>query len=171
MITDDVTTEQADLLATLATHRAFLRHTVEGLDDGQANGRTTVSELTLAGILKHVTRGEERWTDFIVRGPDAIGDFSPEAIASHVESFQLLAGETVAGLLARYDEVAHTTEELVRNLPSLDVSHPLPVAPWFEPGVRWSARRVLVHVLAETAQHAGHADIVREALDGQKTMG
>ena len=57
------------------------------------------------------------------------------------------------------------------TLPDLDADHPLPDAPWFEAGARWSARRVLLHVLAETAQHAGHADIIRESLDGAKTMG
>lgn len=57
------------------------------------------------------------------------------------------------------------------GLPDLDMSQPLPEAPWFEAGARWSARRVLPHVLAETAQHAGHADIIRESLDGAKTMG
>ena len=46
-----------------------------------------------------------------------------------------------------------------------------PGAPWFEPGATRSARRVFLHVVAETAQHAGHADILREAIDGQKTMG
>ena len=39
------------------------------------------------------------------------------------------------------------------------------------PGTSWSARRVLLHVIAETAQHAGHADIIRETLDGAKSMG
>ena len=63
------------------------------------------------------------------------------------------------------------TDELVGALESLDASQPLPVAPWFEPGGRWSARRALLHILAETSQHAGHADIVREAIDGAKTMG
>ncbi|HZH22206.1 MAG TPA: DUF664 domain-containing protein, partial [Geodermatophilus sp.] len=56
-------------------------------------------------------------------------------------------------------------------LPDLDASHPLPEAPWFQPGARRSARRVFVHIVAETAQHAGHADILRETIDGQKTMG
>ena len=58
-----------------------------------------------------------------------------------------------------------------RTLPDLDAAHPLPQAPWFPPGASWSARRVLLHIMAETAQHAGHADIIREALDGAKTMG
>ncbi len=53
----------------------------------------------------------------------------------------------------------------------LDVAHPLPKAPWFEPGATWSVRRVILHILAETSQHAGHADILRESIDGQKTMG
>ena len=63
------------------------------------------------------------------------------------------------------------TNELVATLPDLDADHPLPQAPWFEPGARWSVRRVFLHVIAETAQHAGHADILRESIDGQKTMG
>jgi hypothetical protein len=67
--------------------------------------------------------------------------------------------------------VARRTDELIATLADLDLSHPLPEAPWFEPGARWSARRVLLHIIAETAQHAGHADLLRESLDGAKTMG
>ena len=77
----------------------------------------------------------------------------------------------LAELLSGYEDVARRTDQVVASLPSLDASHPLPEAPWFEPGARWSARRVLLHVIAETAQHAGHADIIREAIDGSKTMG
>jgi hypothetical protein len=83
----------------------------------------------------------------------------------------MLEGETLAGLLDAYEQVAARTDELVVSLPDLDMSHPLPEAPWFEPGARWSARRVFLHVIAETAQHAGHADILRESFDGAKTMG
>ena len=85
--------------------------------------------------------------------------------------FKMLDGETLTGLLDSYAQVAHRTEELVAQLPDLDAVHPLPPAPWFEPGACWSARRVLLHVIAETAQHAGHADIIRESLDGAKSMG
>ena len=83
----------------------------------------------------------------------------------------MVGDETLAGLLDTYDDVARRTDELVATLPDLDASHPLPEAPWYEPGASWSARRVLLHVIAETAQHAGHADIIRESLDGSKTMG
>ena len=67
--------------------------------------------------------------------------------------------------------MAQRTDELVTSLPSLDASQPLPEAPWFPPGARRSARRVFLHIVAETAQHAGHADIIRETIDGSKTMG
>ena len=53
----------------------------------------------------------------------------------------------------------------------LSADHPLPPAPWFRPGERRSARRVFVHVLSELAHHTGHADIIRETIDGQKSMG
>jgi hypothetical protein len=66
--------------------------------------------------------------------------------------------------------VARRTDELVGTV-DLDAAQPLPKAPWFEPGASWSARRVFLHIVAETAQHAGHADIIREAIDGSKTMG
>ncbi|GAB3974166.1 mycothiol transferase [Plantactinospora veratri] len=95
----------------------------------------------------------------------------PAAYAEHATGFRMLPGETLAGLLAEYEEVARHTEELARSLPDLDAAHELPPAPWFEPGARWSARRVLQHVIAETAQHAGHADIIRESLDGARSMG
>jgi len=78
--------------------------------------------------------------------------------------------DTLDGLLAAYEDVAAATDGLVAEL-DLDQSYPLPKAPWFEPGASWSVRRVLLHLIAETSQHAGHADILRESIDGQKTMG
>jgi hypothetical protein len=171
MTTSNNHVEVDDLLTSLERHRGFLRQTIEGVSDAQAAQRSTVSELCLGGVLKHVTRGEARWVEFIERGPDAIGGMDEAAYAAHSASFRMEPGETVASLLADYDAVARDTEKIVRALPSLDVSQPLPEAPWFEPGATWSARRVLLHVLAETSQHAGHADIVREAIDGAKTMG
>ncbi len=160
-------TERADLLETLATHRAFLRFTVRGLTDEQATRRTTASALTLAGIVKHVASTEATWADFAVRGPAAFGDVTPEVWA---QEWVLQPGETLTSVLAHYEQVAAHTDELVRTI-DLDQRHPLPEAPWFTPGATRSARRVFLHLVAETAQHAGHADILRESLDGQKTMG
>jgi hypothetical protein len=163
--------ERADLVRTLNQHRSFLRQTVNGLSDDEAARCTTVSALCLGGLIKHVAFVEGGWTDFIERGPVALRPTDQAGMEAHAASFAMLPGETLASLLDRYDEVARRTDDLARNLPSLDASQPLPEAPWFEPGACWSARRVLLHILAETAQHAGHADIIREALDGAKTMG
>jgi uncharacterized damage-inducible protein DinB len=172
MTTSETTTtgERADLLETLGKHRWFLRYTVRDLTDEQASQNTTASELCLGGLIKHVALTERQWVSFIVDGPAAMSAPDDESVADWAGGFRMLDGETLAGLLEAYEQVAARTDELVADLPDLDLSHPLPVAPWFPPGARWSARRVLLHVIAETAQHAGHADILRESLDGAKTM-
>ncbi|HEV7212369.1 MAG TPA: DinB family protein [Blastococcus sp.] len=168
-MTQPLTGERADLVESLDRHRFFLRFTVRDLTDEQAATRTTPSEICLSGLIKHVSGTEAGWVRFIEGGAQAMqSDWSPEA---WTRQWHLQPGETLAGVLAEYDEVARHTDELVATLPDLDAAHPLPQAPWFEPGATWSARRVLLHIIAETAQHAGHADIIREALDGQKTMG
>ena len=168
------TGERADLLAMLAKHRHFLRFTTRDLTDEQAGRRSTASELCLGGLIKHVASVERGWTGFILDGPSAMGDFAAMTEADwtrRADEFRLLPGETLAGVLADYAEVARRTDELVAALPDLDATQPLPKAPWFEADARWSARRVLMHISTETAQHAGHADIIRETIDGQKTMG
>jgi uncharacterized damage-inducible protein DinB len=167
--TTSLSPERADILESLATHRNFLRFTVRGLTDDQATQRPTASELTLAGLIKHVAGTEAAWVRFIEGGPEAMSsDWSPEAWA---REWRLEPGQTLASVLEDYTAVAAHTDELVATLPDLDASHPLPAAPWFQPGARRSARRVFLHIIAETAQHAGHADILRETIDGQKTMG
>ena len=168
--TQVTTGERADLLASLARQRQFLRHTVRDLSDEQARQRTTVSELTLGGLIKHLALTERQWVSFIVTGPSVMSGENTD-VNAWSQGFRMLEDETLAGLLDRYGQVAAQTDELVATLPDLDAAQPLPEAPWFEPGARWSARRVLLHVIAETAQHAGHADIIRESLDGAKTMG
>lgn len=157
--------ERADLLETLRNRRFFLRQTVRDLGDEDAARRTTASELCLGGILKHVARTEERWLDFAVGGAE-----TQEQNPDWVSEFRMEPGETLAGHLAYYDQVAARTDELIGTL-DLDLAHELPKAPWFEPGATWTVRRVLLHVISETSHHAGHADILRESIDGAKTMG
>jgi uncharacterized damage-inducible protein DinB len=163
--------ERNDFIGALAHQRDLLKRTVSGISEEQARLRPTPSALCLGGLIKHVTRVEQNWCNFISQGPSAIGKVDAASLAAHAASFEMTDDETVPHLLERYDAAGRATEELIISLPSLDLAHPLPEAPWFEPGVSWSARRVLVHIIAETAQHAGHADIIRESIDGAKTMG
>ncbi|GAA3549767.1 DinB family protein [Kribbella ginsengisoli] len=169
-----MTGERDDILDFLGKHRYFLRHTAEGLTDEQANTRSTVSELTIGGLIKHVTAVEQNWAEFAQNGGGkevpAEVEFTPEMIAEWENQFRLAEGETLAGVLAEYEKVAAATDDLVRTL-DLNASYELPAAPWQPPGVFWTVRRVFLHITAETAQHAGHADIIRETIDGQKTMG
>ncbi|XGP78981.1 DinB family protein [Actinokineospora auranticolor] len=162
----DVDQERADLLQTLAAHRGFLRFTARGLTDEQAGQKSTVSALSVGGLIKHVTATESAWYRFMMGGPDLmmseVGDWEDE--------HRMNPGEKIEDFLARYEEVGKRTDEFVRTA-DLDKIWPLPVAPWFEPGGTRSIRRVVLHLIAETSQHSGHADIIRESIDGQRTMG
>ena len=174
MTKEATVTERTDLLAALGKQRHFLCFTTRELTDEEARKHTTASVLCLGGLIKHVTVVERNWAQFIVTGPSALGSFSEMTEAdwaARASEFQLLPEETLAGVLDVYAEAASRTDELVSALPDLDVAHPLPEAPWYAPGESWSARQVLLHIIGETAQHAGHADIIRESLDGAKTMG
>ncbi len=162
--------ERADLLETLDKHRDLLRHTASGLTDEQAGTRSTVSTLTVGGLIKHVTRMERRWANFMVEGVSAFGTFDENTYAEFQASFVMEPEDRLADLLAAYAEVADRTDKLVGEL-DLDADGSLPVTPWWPEGTRWSVRRAAMHIIAETAQHAGHADIIREAIDGQKSMG
>ncbi len=178
-------TERHDLIAELAAARAALIATTRGLTDEQAGARPTVSELCLGGLVKHVAAIEESWLRFVVEGPSALRYDLPDGVTwadveagtareipqwviDHQRTFRMLPGETLAEVVARYEEVAKRSEDVISAVPDLSATHPLPAAPWHQPGAARSVRRVLMHVIAETAQHAGHADILRETLDGRK---
>ncbi|WP_449342485.1 mycothiol transferase, partial [Streptomyces aurantiogriseus] len=114
------TGERADLLEALAKQRYFLRFTTRDLTDEQVGQRTTASALCLGGLIKHVTSVERNWVDFILEGPSAMGDFTKMTEADWAEradEFRMLPGETLAGVLKEYAEVAGRTDELVATLP------------------------------------------------------
>ena len=161
--------ERDDLLEALQERREFLRTTLAGMTDEQAGVRSTVSQLCLGGIVKHVAHTEHAWVAFITGGATAMDEAA--ASQNYDENFRMMPGDTVAGVLAAYDQVAAHTDAVIGEVTDFDAAHPLPEAPWFTPGASWSARRVVLHLIGETAQHSGHADILRESIDGAKTMG
>ena len=168
-------TERDELVALLTKHRGLFLVTVQGLTDEQVRLTPTVSALSLGGLVKHVTATVAQWLDFVEHGPGGGVDIDwddpdPALLEAFADGFRLLPDETLEEVLAGWGAVADRTDALVRTV-DLDETHPLPQAPWFPPGEVWSNRRVLIHVLAEIAQHAGHADILRESIDGQKSMG
>jgi uncharacterized damage-inducible protein DinB len=179
--------ERTDLLAELATARWNLTNTVRGLTDQQAADHPTVSALCLGGLLKHVASTEKAWMRFVVEGVSAMNFDLPEGVTAaeflagtareypqwaidRMNDFAMLPGETLAGILEGYEQVAADTERIIAEVPDLSAIQPLPDAPWSEPGGVQSVRRTLIHVISETAQHAGHADFLRESIDGATSM-
>ncbi|GAB2717433.1 mycothiol transferase [Nocardia thraciensis] len=157
--------ERENLIAMLSEQREMFRITLRGLEDGQARQRSTVSELTLGGLLHHLVHVEQHWTSVIVER-----DENAELDVSQFDSeYQLAPEETVEGLLKEWDVVADNTTQLIRNVDSLDTTIPTPTAPWAPERVWWTVRFTLLHILREISQHSGHADIIREALDGANT--
>ncbi len=178
--------ERTDLLAELADARNMLINTVRGLTDEQAAQKPTVSALCLGGLIKHVASTEEAWLRFVVEGPSVMSFAMPEGVTwedfmsgrarelpqwaiDRGRDFQMLPEDTLPAILDRYARIAARTEEIVAGVEDLSATWPVPDAPWNEPGSVRSVRRVLIHVIAETTQHAGHADILRESIDGQTT--
>ncbi|MEV5594087.1 DinB family protein [Streptomyces sp. NPDC052496] len=155
--------ERGALLAFLEAQRGGLRRSVLGLTDEQAAQKPSASELSLSGLIKHVAEVEQGWVETAQQLPHSI---ERDMDTWHL-SFQLEGAETVASVLAFWDEVARRTEEFVRSLPDLNATFPLPEAPWYPPKAEQSMRWLVLHLIEETARHAGHADIIRESLDGK----
>ena len=152
--------ERTALLAYLAQQRYVLRLCAHGLTDEQARLTPTAGSLSVGGVLKHVAQTETYWIDLVAGRSGAPADY--------MAGFVLSDGETLADALRAYDQVAAGTEEVIAGVEDLGRAVPVPKdAPWFPDDVdAWSVRWVLLHLIAETARHAGHADIVRESIDG-----
>ena len=154
--------ERGALLSFLAEQRGGIRRAVLGLTEEQASSRPSASELSLAGLVKHVAEVEQGW---IARAKGEAPAVERDA-SNWTDCFRLAEGETLADQLAYWEKVAAETEAFFRAVPSLDDTFDLPDEPWF-PDEAVSMRWLCLHLIRETARHAGHADIIRESLDGR----
>jgi len=136
--------------------------TAYGLTDEQARATPSVSPLSVGGLIKHVAATERGWIDTMLQRESQDGE------ADYETNFRIGPDETLTDVIAGYDQVARETEEAVASIADLGQAVPVPRdAPWYPDDVdAWSARWVLLHIIEETARHAGHADIVRESVDG-----
>ncbi|MGH2760948.1 MAG: DinB family protein [Actinomycetota bacterium] len=159
-----VTDERDGLLKFIAAQRNALRVSVFGLTRDQATSKPSASGLSLAGLIKHSAHCERGWVaERIAQREIPWVDYE--------QQFTLTDDESVEDAIALLDEVERETEAIVRALPDLDVQVPVPDAPWFPKDVEaWSARWVLLHLIEELARHAGHADIIRESIDGSNAF-
>jgi uncharacterized damage-inducible protein DinB len=157
-----VADERDGLLAYLAQMRDVITIAAYGLTDAQARATPSVSPLSVGGLIKHVASTERGWIDIVLQKPSDGGQDDYEA------NFRMRDGETLAEIVAGYRQVAASTEEVIAGITDLDQPVPVPQGvPWFPQDVdAWSVRWVLLHLIQETARHAGHADIIREHVDG-----
>ena len=154
--------EREGLIGYLRQMRLVMRLTAYGLTDDQARQAAVAStSLTVGGLVKHVAAVESSWVDMILQQSSQ----DPEA---YEDNFRMRDDETLAEVLAGYDAVAERTEAVLAGITDLGQAVPVPQGvPWFPQDIdAWSVRWVLLHLIQETARHAGHADIVREAVDG-----
>ena len=158
--------ERQGLLAFLEHQRRAVRHSAYGLSDHQARVKPTPSGLSLGGLVKHLAYGESNWSDRIEAIPP-----SEEAFRVYMESFSLSQSETLSASLQQYEQASARTDAIIGGIDDLGRRVPLPAEPWFPDPEACTVRWILLHLIEETARHAGHADIIREAIDGQKTMG
>jgi uncharacterized damage-inducible protein DinB len=153
--------EREGLLAYLDQMRLVMRLAAYGLTDEQARATPTVSLLSVGGLIKHVASVERSWMNTVLQG-ERTG-----AAADYETNFRMTSDETLADVLALYEAAAAATDNVIAGF---ELDDPVPVpkgVPWFPADVdAWSIRWVLLHLIQETARHTGHADIVRESIDG-----
>ena len=159
-----LTDERELLLAYLTQQRYVLKLTAHGLSDAQARQASPPSSLAVGGLIKHVSQVERYWIDLVVQRQADVYTADSE----YEDNFRLEPGETLATVIDKYDAVARETEAVIEKIADLGQAVPVPPGvPWFPDDVEaWTVRWVLLHLITETARHAGHADIVREAVDG-----
>ncbi|MEU7293268.1 DinB family protein [Streptomyces exfoliatus] len=155
--------ERGALLNFIEAQRAAIRRSLLGLTEEQAASRPSASELSLSGLLKHVAEVELNWLRLAQQRPNE----RQRTQETWGDAFRLVDEETVPEITEFWAGVAKETEDFVRSVPDLDDTFPLPEAPWFPKDGRVSVRWMLLHLVQEAGRHAGHADIIRESLDGK----
>jgi len=153
--------ERAALTKVLNQQREALIYKVSGLSEGQARCVATASSLTLLSLAKHSAIWERRWFNVLLAGHRSHGEW-PDVPDAHAEAtFDLAPEDTVASVVAAY-RAAIASAQLVIDAVDLDASCSDPLV------ANQTARDVILHMIEETARHAGHADIIREAIDGRR---
>ena len=155
---DRVADEREALTQQLDYHRATLLRKLEGLDDKALRQPMTASSLSLLGLLKHLIATARGWfLEIFAGGSD---DELPPSDAEPDSDFRVTAGESAEILAHRYVMVCEQARDVVAAA-ELDR---VVITPW---GAEVNLRAILLHMIQETARHNGHADIIRENIDGE----
>ena len=162
--------ERNALREFLACQQSAFVAVAYGLTDEQARSTPTVSTLSIGGLIKHITGVQRGWMARVAAAPhEPPADDRPfeERAAEYQDEYVMRPDETLAQLL---DALTGQNAASLRLVETADLDAAVPVprdAPWFPSDVdAWSVRWVFEHLITELARHAGHADIIRETIDG-----
>jgi uncharacterized damage-inducible protein DinB len=151
------------LTGFLDFNRAVMARKAQGLSGEQLAVRLGPSTLTIGGLLKHLALVEDSWFHRRLLGNE-LGDpwASVDWDADPDWEFHSAADDEPTVLRRMYDEACARSRAAVDELGDLDAVTPFPN----RRGVHFSMRWILMHMIEETARHAGHADLIRESIDG-----
>jgi hypothetical protein len=162
--------ERQSLLEFIAFQQNAFLSVAFGLTDEQARSTPSVSALSIGGLIKHAANVQKGWVERAAMAPD----FPPtddrpmeEIMAEYADQYAMRDDETLEQLL---DQLRQQNAETLRVFAEADLNTKVPVphdVPWFPQDLdHWNVRWVALHIIEELTRHAGHADIIRESIDG-----
>jgi uncharacterized damage-inducible protein DinB len=146
--------ERTTLLAFLRYLREAVVAKLDGLPDRDVRSPGVPSGTSLLGLVKHLTGVELNWFAWSYAGEGGENPWD--------DDLTMTESDTTASVLAAYREAAGRSDRIIDNAPDLDRPGVRSLRETPPPSLRW----ILVHLIEETGRHAGHADILREQLDG-----
>lgn len=162
------TDERALLTGFLRQQQDGFRNAAFRLTDEQLAAAPTVSALAVGTLIKHQTAVQQFWLSAAESAPGRPDDDRDAETMSddYADQFRWLDTDSADAVMQAYDDTCTAVLQAVERL-DLDTAVPVPEAPWFpKDQPDWSVRWVWLHLIEELARHAGHADIIRESIDG-----
>jgi uncharacterized damage-inducible protein DinB len=166
-----VASERQSLLEYLKFQQTAFFAVAYGLTNEQARCTPTASTLCIGGLIKHVTTMEYAWTQLVAAGLAQLDPQDPRSLlgmmADLTDQHIVHDDETLDSLLSAFEM---QNAETLRVFSAADFDATVEVTPWVQAAYsdpcEWTVRWVVLHTIEELTRHAGHADIIRESIDG-----
>ncbi|PWH07871.1 hypothetical protein DEO23_00150 [Brachybacterium endophyticum] len=167
------TTDEPDTLATFAAQQIRqLATALHGLSPQQLAATPSASAMSLGALARHALFVTENVLAGVRAAPErTAGADRPVEVAAlegAIDPGALRSEDSAESLIALLEEQAQVADQLLRKV-DLDTEVPIPDQPWFVGAEHWNNRWSTLHLIEEIARHAGHADIIRESIDGKGT--
>ncbi|MFD4674859.1 DinB family protein [Lentzea sp. NPDC058450] len=161
--------ELATLNGFLDFQRATLAWKISGLTTAQLAETTAKSEMTLGGLVKHLAYVEQQWFHVVLHDREPLEPWaSVDWKADYDWDWHSAKDHTPEELTALWqDEVDRARKAVEEALETGDLGQPAKRKPWRGDDRTVSLRWILTHMVEEYSRHNGHADLLREAIDGQ----